>query len=69
MSDCNTFTDDAKALATMQARFALAGYQLDQLAYEGDERVLVVSRWGLSRQLDSMSKAVAFLEQVAERTS
>lgn len=46
-----------KRLATLAARFALAGHQL-HCRQNGE---LVVSRWGWSREFDSISAAEAFL--------
>lgn len=49
-----------KRLATLAARFALAGHQL----HCRQNGKLVVSRWGWSREFDSISDAETFVEQI-----
>lgn len=48
-----------KLLATLQAQFALRGYQLHELA-DG----FLVCRWGLSRQLPDLYAAACMLKQI-----
>lgn len=49
--------DFAKEIATLQARFALAGLQLHQLI----DGTLLMSRWGLSRVFNENSDAERFI--------
>ena len=51
---------DRKAFASMQARAALAGFQLHELA-DGD---VLMSRWGLSRALPDLYAVGRFLDMV-----
>lgn len=51
---------DAKAVATLQARAALAGFELVQLA----DSTFLVSRWGMAKHLPDGSAVQAFLRQV-----
>lgn len=54
-------TDAArKALATLQARAALAGYQLHELG-SGE---LLLTRWGLAKSCPDLYSAGRFLDQV-----
>ncbi|NUZ06749.1 hypothetical protein [Piscinibacter koreensis] len=50
----------AKELATLQARFALSGYQLHRLA----SGRLLMTRWGLTREFEDEAAAAAFLPQI-----
>jgi len=56
---------DAKAEATLQAEFALAGWQLVKL---GDDTFLA-ERWGKFRALRDLGAARAFLEIVRGQKS
>lgn len=49
-----------KALASLQAESALAGYELVQLA----DGSLIVSRWGMVRPLGTLAEARAWLQRV-----
>lgn len=51
---------DAKAVATLQARAALAGYELVRLA----DGSFIASRWGMFRSLDHITAVKAFLTRV-----
>lgn len=51
---------DAKTVATLVARAAIAGYQLVQLA----DGSFVASRWGMFRSLDHAAAVEAFLARV-----
>lgn len=52
--------DQAKTYATLQARAALAGFQLVRMP-DGD---YVVGRWGMVRALPDAAAVRAFLQQV-----
>lgn len=52
--------DDVKAYATLQARAALAGFELVRMP-GGD---YVVGRWGMVRALSDAAQLEAFLRQV-----
>lgn len=51
---------DAKAVATLQARAAIAGYELVQLA----DGSFIASRWSMFRSLDHIAAVEAFLVRV-----
>lgn len=53
----------AKALSSLQARFALLGWALD-VAPDG---TLLASRWGRARELADMAAAEAFLAMLEGR--
>lgn len=59
------FTPDQKRLATLRASAAMAGVQL-HVYYDEDtgQTVYLVSRWALTRQLESLDAAEAWLAQV-----
>jgi hypothetical protein len=52
---------DAKRWATLQARFALAGFELVRLA----DGTLLASRWGMFGSLANLYDAEAFLKRAA----
>lgn len=52
--------DDVKSYATLQARAALAGFELVRMP-GGD---YVVGRWGMVRALSDVEQLEAFLQQV-----
>lgn len=51
---------DTKTVATLQARAALAGYELVHLA----DGSFIASRWGMFRSLDHIAAVEAFLTRV-----
>ena len=51
---------DCKALATLQAQFALKGFVLASL-HDGS---LIVERWGLIKALDNITQATQFLQAI-----
>lgn len=51
---------DAKAVATLQARAALAGHELVRLA----DHTFLASRWGMFRSLENVAAVEAFLARV-----
>lgn len=51
---------DPKALASLQARYALAGFELRPQP----DGTYIAFRWGFSRELADMTEAEAFLRQV-----
>lgn len=51
---------DPKTIATLQARAALAGYELVCLA----DGAWIASRWGMFRTLDHAAAVDAFLQRV-----
>lgn len=52
-----------KVIATLQARAALAGFELVPMPADG----FVVSRWGMVRALVDADAVEAFLQQVSAR--
>lgn len=62
MTSATTVADDsdAKAVATLQARAALAGFELVRLA----DLSFIVSRWGMCRHFPDAHAVNAFLRQV-----
>ena len=59
------FTPEKKRLATLRARAAMAGVQLHVYGDEDTgQTVYLVSRWALTRQLESLDAAEAWLTQV-----
>ena len=54
----------AKHLATLTAKCALAGITLVESADDRGRPTYVVSRWALTRQLDSLDDVVAWLDHV-----
>ena len=58
---CNeTHPDASKAFANAQAKLALAGFQLEQMA----DGSFVVARWTMTRSLADMPAVEAFMQQV-----
>ena len=55
---------DCKALATLQARAALASFTLRTMTETDGQCVYLLSRWGMSRTLPDLAAVVAFLRQV-----
>ena len=53
-----------KAFATLQARAALAGVVLHRASDDHGRAVYIVSRWSLTRQLDSLADAADWLDRV-----
>lgn len=51
---------DQKAFATMQARLALAGFQLERMA----DGSFVVARWTMTRSLADVAAVATFIVQV-----
>lgn len=51
---------DSKKRATLQARAAIAGYELVALA----DGSFIISRWGMFRTLDHMAAVEAFLSRI-----
>lgn len=54
---------DAKQFATLQARAAIAGFELVRMA----DATFVVARWGLVRPLVDVGAVESFLAQVGAR--
>lgn len=57
-------TATRKALATLQAEFAIAGHTMTWHAKDGGGITILVSRWVFTREFDSIEQARAFLRQV-----
>lgn len=57
-------TLDQERLATLRARAALAGVTMYEARDANGKAVYVVSRWALTRQLDGLDAAEAWLAQV-----
>lgn len=55
---------DAKRLATATARAALAGVTLHATTDDTDRRVFVVSRWALTRTLDTLDDVEHWLDTI-----
>jgi hypothetical protein len=55
-----------KLLATLRARAALAGVTLYAIDDDRGKPVFIVSRWELTRQLDSLDAVEAWLNLVTE---
>jgi len=55
-----------KRLATLRARAALAGVTLYAIDDDRGKPVFIVSRWELTRQLDSLDAVEAWLNLVTE---
>lgn len=53
-----------KAFATLQARFATAGWEFTSVAGAGCTGPFLASRWGMARELDNMDQAGAFATAV-----
>lgn len=58
------FTPDQKRLATLRARAALAGVVLHDIEGDFGKTIYIVSRWALTRELDSLDAAEAWLKKV-----
>ncbi len=54
----------AKRLATLRARAALAGVSLFALENDHGKTVYIVSRWALTRELPDLEAVEAWLEKV-----
>ena len=54
-----------KSLATLRARACLAGVTLHAIEDDRGQAVCVVSRWALTRQLDSLDAVARWLDTVA----
>lgn len=57
-------TATRKALATLQAEFALTGHAMAWHADDAGAITILVSRWVFTREFDSIEQARAFLRQV-----
>ncbi len=55
---------EGKRFATLRARLALAGYALSRSDAGDGSRLYFVTRWGLGRNLDSISAVEAFAGRV-----
>lgn len=62
-SDCASTDAERKALAGLQAAFALRGWALCRLA----DSTLAIERWGHTRTLDGITQAVQFLQTIGGR--
>ena len=62
--DCAKPTAECKQLATLRARLALAGWALNSSAVGDGSVTYSASRWGMSRDLDSLAAVEAFAAQV-----
>jgi hypothetical protein len=54
----------AKALATLQARAAMAGVQVDPIEADDGRHVFIVSRWNLTRQCDALDDLRGLLQRM-----
>ncbi|MFD1895089.1 hypothetical protein ACFSCU_17900 [Ottowia beijingensis] len=57
-------TATRKALATLQAEFALTGHAMTWCADDDGLITILVSRWVFAREFDSIEQARAFLRQI-----
>ena len=55
---------DGKALATLRARAALAGFTLGTMTETDGHSFYMLSRWGMSRTLPDLAAVAVFLRQV-----
>lgn len=55
---------EAKRLSTLTARAALCGVTLHATTDDTGRRVFIVSRWALTRQLDTLDDLEAWLDLV-----
>ncbi len=56
-----------KRWATLQARAALAGFELVKSRNSEGRQAFQVSRWNLSRLMDDLSAVEAFLDRAATK--
>lgn len=54
---------DRKRYCSMQARAAMAGFALRRFDDEGGRSVYVVTRWNLSRELNTLDEVSAWLDR------
>lgn len=55
---------DDKAFATLQAKAALIGVSLVRSTDEHDHEVFIVSKWAMTRQLDSVQQVEHLLSRM-----
>jgi hypothetical protein len=55
---------ERKAFATLQATAALRGFRLDRLEAGADGLAYVITRWALTKQLQTLDDVRAFLAQI-----
>ena len=65
--DCAKPTAECKQLATLRARLALAGWALNSTAVGDGSVTYSASRWGMSRNLDSLDAVAVFADRVGVR--
>lgn len=58
---------ERKAFATLQASAALRGFRLDRLEAETGGSAYVITRWALTKQLQTLDDVCAFLAQIRAR--
>ena len=56
-----------KRFETLRAQCALAGVTLHRFQADGDRAVFIVTRWALTRQLDTLDDVAEWLERVSGR--
>lgn len=65
MSDASSNDAERKALSTLEAHAALAGHH----CFKTEDGSIVLARWGLAAQFDTVSKAADWLERITGRSS
>ena len=60
----NCIAPDSKLLANLTARCALAGVALVQSTDDRGWKVFIVSRWALTKQIDSLDAVESWLNRV-----
>lgn len=63
-SSISLTADDAKRLATAQARCALWGGVLTAIEADSGRPAFIVSRWSLTRSFDDLDGVDAFLDRM-----
>ncbi|OWQ83591.1 hypothetical protein CDN99_26025 [Roseateles aquatilis] len=53
-----------KAFATLQASAALRGFRLDRVEADAAGEAYVITRWALTKQLQTLDDVRAFLAQI-----
>jgi hypothetical protein len=57
---------DTKRLETLRARAALAGVVLHAVENDAGQRTYILTKWALTRDLDSLEAVSAWLDSVAD---
>ena len=63
-----TVTAEGKALSTLRAVAALAGIRVDPIVTDRGRRAWIVTRWHLTRQVDTLDELAGVLRQLGLKT-